>query len=35
VRGTLAFIRYSRPASWLDPERMRLLLAQPLQLQLE
>jgi hypothetical protein len=31
VRGTIAFIR----TSWLDPARMRRLLTQPLQLQLE
>jgi hypothetical protein len=35
VRGVLAFIRSSCAAPWLDPERMRLLLAQPFQLQLE
>lgn len=35
VRGALAFIRSSCAAPWLDPQRMRLLLAQPLQLQLE
>jgi hypothetical protein len=35
VRATLAFIRSSCAAPWLDPERMRRLLAQPLQLQLE
>ena len=35
VRGAIAFIRSSCAAPWLDPERMRLLLAQPLQLHLE
>jgi hypothetical protein len=35
VRGAIAFIRTSCAAPWLDPARMRRLLAQPLQLQLE
>jgi hypothetical protein len=35
VRGAIAFIRASCAAPWLDPARMRRLLAQPLQLQLE
>ena len=35
VRGALAFIRSSCAAPWLDPQRMRRLLALPLQLQLE
>ena len=35
VRGTLAFIRQSCAAPWLDPERIRSLLSQPFQLQLE
>lgn len=35
VRGAIAFIRSSCAAPWLDPERMRRLLAQPLHLQLE
>jgi len=35
VRGALAFIRASCAGPWLDPTRMRHLLAQPLQLQLE
>ena len=34
-QGYLAFIRSSCAAPWLDPERMRLLFAQPFQLQLE
>ena len=35
VRGAIAFIRTSCAGPWLDPARMRRLLAQPLQLQLE
>ena len=35
VRGTIAFIRQSCAAPWLDPERVRALLSQPFQLQLE
>jgi len=35
VRGARAFIRSSCAAPWLDPERMRLLLAEPPHLQLE
>ena len=35
VRGTLAFIRQSCAAPWLDPERIRALLSQPFQLYLE
>ena len=35
VRGAIAFIRTSCAAPWLDPARMRRLLAQPLPLQLE
>ena len=35
VRGALAFIRASCAGPWFDPARMRHLLAQPLQLQLE
>jgi len=35
VRGALAFIRASCAGPWFDPTRMRHLLAQPLQLQLE
>jgi hypothetical protein len=35
VRGTIAFIRQSCAAPWLDPERMSTLLSQPFQLQLE
>ena len=35
VRGAIAFIRASCAGPWLDPARMRPLLAQPLQLQLE
>ena len=35
VRGAIAFISTSCAAPWRDPERMRRLLAQPLQLQLE
>ncbi|WP_157817397.1 transposase family protein [Candidatus Thiodictyon syntrophicum] len=35
VRGAIAFIRASCAGPWLDPARMRRLLAQPLQLQLE
>lgn len=35
VRGAIAFIRTSCAGPWLDPARMRHLLAQPLQLQLE
>ena len=35
VRGASAFNRTSCAAPWLDPARMRRLLAQPLQLQLE
>ena len=35
VRGAIAFIRSSCAAPWLDPQRMRRLLAEPLHLQLE
>jgi hypothetical protein len=35
VRGAIAFIRNSCAAPWLDPARMRVLLAQPFLLQLE
>jgi hypothetical protein len=35
VRATIAFIRQSYAAPWLDPERVRALLSQPFQLQLE
>jgi hypothetical protein len=35
VRPTIAFIRQSCAAPWLDPERMRALLSEPFQLQLE
>jgi hypothetical protein len=35
VRGAIAFIRTSCAGPWLDPARMRYLMAQPLQLQLE
>ncbi len=35
VRSAIAFIRATCAAPWLDPARMRGLLAQPLQLQLE
>ncbi len=35
VRGAIAFIRASCAAPWLDPARMRRLLAPPWQLQLE
>jgi len=35
VRGTIAFIRQSCAAPWLDPERARALRSQPFQLQLE
>jgi len=35
VRGARAFIRSSCAAPWLDPERMRRRLAEPLRLQLE
>jgi len=35
VRGARAFTGSSCAAPWLDPERMRLLLAEPLHLQLE
>jgi hypothetical protein len=35
VRGALAFIRQSCAAPWLDPARVRALLSQPFQLQLE
>ncbi len=35
ARGTIAFIRQSCAAPWLDPERINVLLSQPLQLQLE
>ena len=35
VRGALAFIRQTCAAPWLDPERIRTLLSQPFQLQLE
>lgn len=35
VRGAIAFIRQSCAAPWLDPERIRTLLSQPFQLQLE
>ena len=35
VRAAIAFIRQSCAAPWLDPERIRALLSQPFQLQLE
>jgi hypothetical protein len=35
VRGTIAFIRQSCAAPWLDPARIRALLSQPFQLQFE
>ena len=35
VRGAIAFIRNSCAAPWLDPVRMRVLLAEPFLLQLE
>ena len=35
VRPTLAFIRQSCAAPWLDPTRIRALLDKPLRLQLE
>ncbi len=35
VRGTIAFIRQSCAAPWLDPERVHALFSQPFQLQLE
>jgi hypothetical protein len=35
VRGAIAFIRQSCAAPWLAPERIRTLLSQPFQLQLE
>ena len=35
VRGALAFILQTCAAPWLDPERIRTLLSQPFQLQLE
>jgi hypothetical protein len=35
VRGAIAFIRNSCAAPWLDPARMRVLLAEPFLLQLE
>jgi len=35
VRGAIAFIRQSCAAPWLDPKRVRALLSQPFQLQLE
>jgi hypothetical protein len=35
VRGAIAFIRSSCSAPWLDPARMRVLLAEPFLLQLE
>jgi len=35
VRGAIDFIRNSCAAPWLDPARMRVLLAQPFLLQLE
>jgi hypothetical protein len=35
VRGAIAFIRSSCAAPWLDPERMRRLLVEPLHLQIE
>jgi hypothetical protein len=35
VRGAIAFIRQSCAAPWLDPGRVRALLSQPFQLQLE
>jgi hypothetical protein len=35
VRPTIAFIRQSCAAPWLNPERMRALLSEPFQLQLE
>ena len=35
VRGAIAFIRNSCAAPWLDPARMRRLLAEPFLLQLE
>jgi hypothetical protein len=35
VRGAIAFIRSSCAAPWLDPARIRVLLAEPFLLQLE
>lgn len=35
VRATIAFVRQSCAAPWLNPERIRFLLSQPFQLQLE
>jgi hypothetical protein len=35
VRGAIAFVRNSCAAPWLDPARMRVLLAKPFLLQLE
>ena len=35
VRGAIAFIRQSCASPWLDPEKLRARLSQPLQLQLE
>lgn len=35
VRGALAFIPTSCAAPWLDPERMRRLLAEPLRPRIE
>lgn len=35
VRATIAFIRQSCAAPWLDPERIKALLSQPFQLHLE
>ncbi len=35
VRGTIAFIRESCAAPWLDPEQIKILLSKPFQLKLE
>jgi len=35
VRATIAFIRQSCAAPWLDPEHINALLSQPFQLQLK
>jgi len=35
VRATIAFIRQSCAAPWLNPERILALFSQPFQLQLE
>jgi hypothetical protein len=35
VRGAIAFIRSSCAAPWLDPARMRRLLAEPLHIHLD